>query len=295
MAIRIVTDSTSDIPTELIQKYRITVIPCYINLDGASYLDGMEITRQEFYDRLPQAHPHPTTSAPGPGAFLEAYEKLAREGSDGIFSIHVTKTFSNIFNAANMAAEEMHGIPVRAIDSGNLTQALGLIVLHAAQAAANGASFEAVAAVTEAAIAHTYAYAKLDTIDYLKRSGRLSAIQHGIISLLDIKPILKMNAGHSKMEMVRTTKKAYERVRQTALEHAPQAAAFGITHANAPEQAAAVIADLQQAYPDLPPPLLSETTPALGTHVGPGTLCIVWTDSGFRTALAEKGVEKWIS
>jgi DegV family protein with EDD domain len=295
MSIQIVTDSTCDLPREWVEKYQITVIPCFINLEGESYLDGVEITRQEFYQRLPQASPHPTTSAPGPGVFLEAYEKLAAEGAEGIFSIHVSKTFSNIFNSASIAAEEMQSIPVRAVDSGNLTLALGLIVLLAARAASAGANFEEVEAVIEAAVAHTNAFAKLDTIDYLRRSGRLSAIQHGLISMLDIKPILKMNAGISKMEMVRTQKKAVARVQEMALQVAPQAALFGVTHANAAQQAADLIQILAQSYPAPTPPLLSETTPALGTHVGPGTLCIVWTEESIRSTLAAKGLERFLA
>lgn len=294
MTIRIVTDSTCDIPREWIDKYNITVIPCYINMDGKSYLDGVEITRQEFYQRLPYANPHPTTSAPGPGTFLEAYEELAKEGCDGVFSIHVSKTFSNIYNSASMAADEVHSIPVKAVDSGNLTLALGLVVLHAAQAAANGANFEQVQAVTNAAIAHTHAFAKLDTIDYLRRSGRLSAIQHSLISMLDIKPILKMNAGVSKMEMVRTHKRAYRRVLEAAVEAAPQSVLFGITHADAPDQACGLIDDIRLAIPNLQQPLLSETTPALGTHVGPGTLCAVWTDEEFMQVMEQQGLSQWL-
>lgn len=294
MNIKIVTDSTCDLPKEIVETYDITVIPCYINLDGESYLDGVQITRQEFYNRLPTANPHPTTSAPGPGTFLKAYQQLADEGAEGIFSIHVSKTFSNIFNAAQMALDEFESVPVQTIDSGNLSMALGLIVLHAAKAAANGASFDEVAGVIEAAIQHTHAYAKLDTIDYLHRSGRMSAIQHSLVSMLDIKPILKMNAGVSKMEMVRTKRKAYKRVLDTSLKISPQAVLFGLTHANAPAQASQLVEELAAAHPDLPTPLLSETTPAIGTHVGPGTLCIVWTEAAFQQALEEKGLGKYL-
>jgi fatty acid kinase fatty acid binding subunit len=294
MSIKVVTDSTCDLPKELIEKYQITVIPCYINLEGESYLDGVEITRQEFYQRLPKANPHPTTSAPGPGTFLKAYEKLAASGADGVFSIHVSKTFSNIYNSADMATDEIDTLPVKAVDSGNLTMALGLIVLLAAKAAANGANFDEVAEIADTAVQHTHAYAKLDTIDYLHRSGRMSAIQHSLISMLDIKPILKMNAGVSKMEMVRTKRRAYNRVRDAAIAHLPQSVLFGTTHANVPAQAAQLIGELEEALPDLPAPLLSETTPALGTHVGPGTLCIVWTDNSFQQSLEEKGLAEWL-
>jgi DegV family protein with EDD domain len=276
MSIQIVTDSTCDLPLELLQQYPITVIPCYINIDDKSYLDGVEISREEFYQRLPLAVQPPTTSAPGPGVFLETYKNLIEAGATAIFSIHITKHFSNICNVAGLAAEEITTVPIHVIDSGNLTLAEGLVVLQAAQAARDGASVEQVLKGILNTIKHANAYAKLDTVDYLKRSGRLSTIQHGVISLLDIKPILKMNDGLAKMEVVRTRGKAFLRVVEKAIEIAPKALYLGITHANIPEQVEQLLTTLKEQFPGLPKPLISEVTPALGTHVGPGALCLSW-------------------
>lgn len=277
MSIQIVTDSTCDLPAEIIKEYPITVIPCYININGQSYLDGIEISRHEFYQQLPSAYPPPTTSAPGPGMFLQTYQKLAAQGATAIFSIHITKHFSNICNVAGLAAEEgLLPIPVHVIDSGNLTLAEGLIVLQAAKAAQEGADETHIMQIIQTAIKNAHAFAKLDTVDFLQRSGRLSTIQHGIISLLDIKPILKMNNGLAKMEVVRTRLKAFKRVVEMAMEKYPQTLVFGITHANVPDQVADLVGQLKQAFPNLPAPLVSEVTPALGTHVGPGALCLSW-------------------
>ncbi len=276
MSIHIVTDSTCDLPPEILLNYPITVIPCYININDKSYLDGIEISREEFYQYLPDAIHPPTTSAPGPGMFHDAYTTLAKQGATTIFSIHITKHFSNICNVAGLAAEEIKTVPIHVIDSGNLTLAEGMVVLRAAQAARNGANAEQVMEVIQSTIKNAYAYAKLDTVDYLKRSGRLSTIQHGVISLLDIKPILKMNDGLAKMEVVRTKGKAFLRVLEKAKEIAPKALLFGITHAQMPDQVEAILSMLKDQFPSLPHPLVSEVTPALGTHLGPGALCLSW-------------------
>ena len=279
MNIQIVTDSTCDLPAEILARYPITVIPCYININGKSYLDGIELSRVEFYNQLPNADPAPTTSAPGPGTFLKTYQELAKQGADVIFSIHITKHFSNICNVAGLAAEEELPIPVHVIDSGNLTLAEGLIALQAAKAVLDGMDETQVMQVIRYSIQNAYAFAKLDTVDYLHRSGRLSAIQHGMISLLDIKPILKMNAGLAKMDVVRTKMKAFARVLDTAMRKYPRSILFGVSHANAADQAVEIVTKLRQAFPQSTIPFISEVTPALGSHVGPGALCLSWIEA----------------
>jgi DegV family protein with EDD domain len=289
MTIGIVTDSTCDLPKDLLEKYHITVVPCYINMDGKSYQDGVDLTRQEFYRRLVEKDIHPTTSAPGPGSFLSVYQGLAESGCRAIFSIHISKKFSNVLNSANIAADEMHSIPVWVIDSGNLTLGLGLIVLKAAQACAQDAAPETVSQIISSAVRRTFAWAKLDTIEYLRRGGRMSALQYKLGSLLDIKPILRMNNGVSKLDMVRTKSKAFEHLQQVANKFASQAESFGLTHAVAEDQVIRLIKALKTAHPDLPDPMVSETTPVLGTHVGPGTVCFVWMQKEKMTLPAEKG------
>jgi hypothetical protein len=138
MSIKIVTDSTCDLPQAMVAKHGITVIPAYINMDGQSYLDEIELSRPEFYKRLPDCKSSPTTSAPGPGTFTRAYHKLIAEGATEILSIHISATLSNIVNVAHIAAEEMKAVPVTVLDSGQLTSGTGLLALTAAKAAAAG-------------------------------------------------------------------------------------------------------------------------------------------------------------
>jgi len=155
----------------------------------------------------------------------------------------------------------------------------GLIVLKAAQAAKEGRSELEVMDLITSVVPRTYAYAKLDTIEFLHRGGRMSSIQHSIVSILGIKPILKMNNHVSKMEIARTLSKAFDRVLNTAIRAIPTAEIYGITHANVPEQVRKLAALIKEKYPNMPDPLISDVTPALGVHVGPGALCFNWVEA----------------
>ena len=295
MSIKIVTDSTSDIPLQLQKELDITVIPLYINLNGRSYQDTVDLTRTEFYEQLPTANPHPTTAAPSPGQFAKAYDDLADQGATAIFSIHIAGSLSAVYRSAETAAQQYTRIPVYAIDSGNLSLGEGLIVIKAAEAAKAQKSVEEVRKVIDQVIPRAYAYAKLDTIDYLLKGGRMSSIQHSIVGLLGIKPILKMNNYVSKMEVARTKSKAFERVLRIAVEFAPIAERIGITHANAMDQVEKLLNELKKVVHSFPQPLISEVTPSLGSHVGPGALCINWIEPEGMPETLSKGIKKWFS
>ena len=287
--IKIVTDSTCDLPQEIISEYDIRVIPCYVNMNGESYLDGVELSRQEFFRRLPDQDPIPTTSAPSPGSFIEAYHQLANEGVTGIISIHISQSLSNIVNVARMAAENFKDVPVKVIDSGQLSMGLGLLAIVGAQEAAKGNDLDSVAASILKKKPMTNAFAKLDTLEYLRRGGRLSNIQHSIVSLLDIKPITKMSNGISGMEMVRTRKKAYSRLIEIASDLGP-AEMVGIIHADAPELADRVKQDLEKIWPGVVP-LMNWVTPAIGAHVGPGTVCIASVQKNIERPLFDSRMD----
>ncbi len=294
MNIYIVTDSTSDIPEDRLAEFPIIVVPLYVTVNGHSYQDKIDLTREEFYRMLPTSDPHPTTATPSPNQFIEAYEKAVEQGAEAIFSIHISETLSATVDSARTAAKQFTRVPVYAVDSGNLSMAEGLIVMKAAQAAKEGKSVEEIQAVIDSVIPRTHAYAKLDTIDYLKRGGRMSSIQHSVVSILGIKPILKMNNHVSKMEIARTKSKAFERVLSTALENFPYAEMYGITHANVAGQVDELVRRLREIMPGMPEPMITEVTPTLGTHVGPGALCVNWIESEAHHEEERKGLRKWL-
>jgi DegV family protein with EDD domain len=271
--IKIVTDSTCDLPISLVEEFDILVIPCYVNMNGKSYLDGIELSRESFFKSLPTAKPLPTTSAPGMDAFITAYQKLADTGADGIISIHISETLSNINNVAKIAADAFDAVPVRVIDSGQLSMGLGLLALVGAKLAQKGASLDEVEAEILRKKPLTNAFAKLETLEYLRRGGRLSFAMQGIGNLLEIKPITKMSNGISGVEMKRTRKKAHQRFLEIARGLGP-AELVGIIHADAYIDALKVRDELQEIWPGIDP-IISFVTPAIGAHVGPGTICIV--------------------
>jgi DegV family protein with EDD domain len=272
MPIRIVTDSTCDLPPELVAKYGITVIPLYINAGGKSYRDGIDLSRQEFYERLPSFDPPATTSAPGPGVFAETYERLASEGATGIVSLHISSTLSNVTNIAQLAAQETKAVPVKVVDSQNLSLATGLAAVVASIKATAGATLDEISSTLAHLAKCTYCFAVLDTVEYLRRSGRMSHVMSTLASLLRIKPLLKMNAGVSSVERVRTHKTAMSRLVELATQLGPLLK-LAILHTNAPEGAEEL---RQQAAGLFPPgddtPLVVQVTPVLGVHLGPGAV-----------------------
>ena len=271
MAIRIVTDSNCDLPAEIIKQYGIVVIPMYINIGAESYLDGVEMSRQEFYEGLPHFDTHPMTSVPGPGVFVETFDKLASEGATEILSIHIASSLSAMANSARLAAEEWDRLPVTVFDSGNLTLGTGLQVVAAAQAAAEGQLMAEIVAQLEDLSSRTHCFAALDTVEFLRRSGRLTRFQWALASVLQIKPLLKMNHGDYDMERVRTRKAALDRVVELLAGLGPLEE-LALVHTHAPEEAKALERQAGHLIPRGKAPLSAEVTPVIGTHIGPGAV-----------------------
>jgi DegV family protein with EDD domain len=274
MSISIVTDSNCDLPQTMIDEYGITIVPMYINIGAESYLDGVTMSRQEFYEGLPHFDSHPMTSVPGPGTFIEMFDKLAAEGATEILAIHVAGSLSAMVNSARLAAEEWKKLPVIVFDSGNLTLGTGLQVLAAARAAAEGHNMDEIVALLEDLATRTYCFAALDTVEFLRRSGRLTRFQSGLASVLQIKPLLKMNSGEFDMERVRTRRAALDRVIELLSELGPLEE-LALVHTHAPGEAEVLGREARYLLPESAPFLSAEVTPVIGTHIGPGAVGFV--------------------
>ena len=183
MKIAFVTDSTADISVELQAHHGIEVIPALVNIDGKSYKDGIDITREEFYELLPKLASLPTTSAPSVGSFQERYERLLKTGAACVLSIHPPDRLSGIFNAARLAAQGF-GERVKVLDSGQVSLGLGFQVLMAAEAAARNAMLEEVLCLVESIRQRARVAALLETMEYIRRSGRVSWAKAMLGSLL---------------------------------------------------------------------------------------------------------------
>lgn len=274
MSIKIVTDSTCDLPKEVIDKYDITVIPAYINFTDGSYLDGVEITRKEFYERLPQYETPPTTSAPAIGTFARAYKNLKDGGATNILSIHISSTLSGIYNVAVLAAEAMENIVVKTFDAGNLSLGTGLIVEAAAKLADAGKSMEEILLKLKDIAERTYTFAALDTLKFLRRSGRISRLKAGFGSLLQIKPILQMNNGKVVMEAARTSNGALHHLLDTLKSLGP-IESIALVHTNASEKAETLRVQAKLLCEQVSQAYSMEVTPVIGSHIGPGAFGFV--------------------
>lgn len=274
MTIKIVTDSTCDLPHEIIQQYDITVIPAYINFTDGSYLDGVELSRKEFYEKLPFYRTPPTTSAPSIGTFARTYKELIEKGASQILSIHISSTLSGIYNVAVLAAEAVENFVVQTFDAGNLSLGTGLVVEAAAKMAQAGKNLEEILENIKDLAARTYTFAALDTIQFLQRSGRISRLKAGFGSLLQIKPILRMNKEKISMEVARTSKGAINHLLETLRSLGPLES-VALVHTNAAERAEQLREQAKSIFSKIAKSYSMDVTPVIGSHLGPGAVGFV--------------------
>jgi len=280
MTIRVVTDSTCDLPEEVVTEHGITIVPLYINFGDQSYLDGVELSRQEFYERLPDCDPSPTTAAPGTEVFRQAYERLADEGATEVLSIHISVSLSAVVDVARLAAQETDAVPVTVLDSGQLSLGTGFLVLAAAKAAAEGRSMGDIIPMLEEQALRTHVFAALDTLEFLRRSGRMSRVMASLGSVLRIKPLLRMYDGKPTAERVRTRDRATKRLISLLSDLIPLER-VALVHTHAPDRAEDLRQRVQHLLPEGEVPSV-DITPVIGAHIGPGA-------AGFACITARKG------
>jgi DegV family protein with EDD domain len=270
MAIKIVTDSTCDLPQSVIDELGITVIPLFINFGGQGYRDGVDISRADFYARLPQSDPLPTTAAPGHEVFKQAYDRLAADGATEVLSIHISESLSATFSVAKVAAQEAHSVRVTAFDSRQLSLGTGFIVEEAARAARDGSSMAEIIARLNTLIPRIHVFAALDTLEFLKRSGRMNGVVASLGGLLQVKPILKMYDGKADSDRVRTRSRAIGQLVNLLSQCSPLER-VAMVHTHAAGRAEEVRQLVEPMLPDKDIWSL-DITPVIGTHIGPGAV-----------------------
>jgi DegV family protein with EDD domain len=244
-------------------------------------MDGVDLSKPEFYRRLPDFKPVATTAAPSPDVFRKTYERLAAEGADEIISIHISVKLSAVHGIAAQAAAETTGARVIAFDSRQLSLGTGFQVLTAAQAAEEGQDLTTILARLGDQIKRTRVFAALDTLEYLKRSGRMNFAISFLGTLLQIKPFLKMYEGQPTAERIRTRSAAVSRLKVLLAEAAPLEK-VALLHSQAEARARVLLEEVRDLLPE-GQVLLEEITPVLGAHLGPGVLgfaCITKKESG---------------
>lgn len=273
MKLGIVTDSTSDLPQHVIEEYEIEVVPAVLVLDGQSYADGKGLSREEYYTRLPGMKQPPTTAAPSTGDFAECFQKLFDAGCDHILSIHAAVELTAIVSVARLAAHDFRE-RITVLDSGSLTLGLGFQVLAAVQAKIDDLSLEGILEAIRSTRQRTKVMAALDTMEYLRRSGRVPGAVAALGGLLSIKPIVELLNGEVKpIGAVRTTRQAGERI-YNALRDLGPLERLAILHTNAEDRARQLLDALMQTVSQSIPRdiLMVNVTTVIGTHVGPNGL-----------------------
>ena len=274
--VAIVTDSTSYLPAELVAEHGIRVVPLQVIIGGTAYDEGAEATSATVAEALRTWSPV-TTSRPAPAAFLDAYEAAAEAGCDGIVSIHLSADISGTFESATLAARDSP-VPTRVVDSRSLGMGLGFAVLSAAEAAAAGElSLDEVAAVAAKRAAAALAVFYVDTLEHLRRGGRIGAGAAFLGSALAVKPLLRLVDGHIEpLEKVRTSVKAIARLEEIAVKHAGDADVdIAVAHLANPARAQTLADRLRARLPRLVILQVGEVGAVVGAHVGPGMLSVV--------------------
>lgn len=268
--IKVVTDSTCDLPVEVIDELGISVVPLYINIGEKGYLDGIEMTRQDFYTNLPEFATHPTTGTPSAERFQKTYQELFEQGASQILSIHITEHLSATVNIARSAAANFDQGSVVVQDSEQLSFGTGFQVKQAAEMAKSGKGMKEIISVISDMAMRTLVAASLDTLEFLRRSGRMNGLMKGIGSLIQLKPILTMSDGAPSSEMVRTSARAFERLVEMVHQYQP-IEKFALLHTNAAAEAEKLRSKIQSI---LPVEIINsvDITPVIGAHLGPGAV-----------------------
>ena len=278
MAVRIVTDSTADIPRDQAESLGITIVPLTVFFGDEAYLDGIDLDSASFYRKLQASKELPRTSQPSPAAFQEAYSRLVDEGADAILSVHLSAKLSGTYQSACTARDSlpdsMKKIPIEIIDSQSISIGMSWAIIQAAQEARAGLGLAEVKAHVLDQLARTRILAVLDTLEYVRRGGRIGGARALVGNVLSIKPIISLKNGEVvPVEQPRTRSKAFARIAQLLQ-------AMGeVEHVSLAESDDEVGRQLAQAIKsvyagDLP---IFRLGAALGTHTGPGTAAIAAT------------------
>lgn len=277
--IAIVTDSTADVPHEIIKELDIQVVPVYAIFGDDALRDGIDISRESFYARLRLADPLPTTSAPSTGDFDKVYRKLIDAGVQHIISIHLAAKLSATQNAALSAAGAISDAEITILDSEQLSMGLGWQVIEAARAAREGKSVQEIVTAVHRIRERVRVYALLDTLDFARRSGRVSWATAALGKLLKIKPLVEVRKSEVlSYDRARTRKQGLQKLKDAVRQHTPLQD-LTVMHADALDTAETLAREFGNEHPDVNKPIhIVDVTTALGTHVGPngvGVACVV--------------------
>ncbi|RBY84886.1 DegV family protein [Blastococcus sp. TF02A-30] len=277
MPVAVVTDSTAYLPADVIAGYGIEVVPLYVVLAGRSGREGQDVAPDDVARALSARGGHVSTSRPTPGDFVATYRRVLDAGADRLVSIHLSSELSGTWDAARLAASQVGEHVVKVVDSRSAAMGSGFAVLAAARAAAEGADVDAVAEEARRTAARTRTLFVVDTLEHLRRGGRIGSAAAILGSALAVKPVLHVLDGRVvPLEKVRTSARALNRLVQRAVEAAGDGGvSLAVHHLAAPERAERLAAELRERVPGIRELHVSELGAAIGAHVGPGAVGVV--------------------
>ncbi|HJP76863.1 MAG TPA: DegV family protein [Pseudonocardiaceae bacterium] len=281
MPVAVVTDSTAYLPEGFASRQAVSVVPLHVLVDEESGLDGIDIGPAELTKALGE-HRNVTTSRPTPAELAATYRNALDDGADAVVAIHLSRDLSGTWEAARLAAEEVGIERVRVVDSRSTTMGLGFAVLGAAAAAMEGAAPAEVERVATDIASRTRTLFCLQTVEYLRRGGRIGPAAALVGTALAVKPLLHVSHGQIvPLEKVRTTGRAVTRLVDLAVEIAgDEPVSLAVHHLASPERAAEIAARLEERLPGAEGCLVSEVGAVIGAHTGVGVLGVVVLPGG---------------
>jgi len=279
--IAIVTDSTACIPESYLSEYTILVVPLQLIMGEEVMLDGVEITPDEFYEKLENSKLSPSTSQPSPDAFVKVFQPLLDEGYD-IISILISSKLSGTVASAEIAKNQLGSSRIEVIDSKLTSMAMGFPILAVAKAAKEGATLQECKGLAEATLKRSGAMFTVSTLEFLRRGGRIGSAAAFLGTALNLKPVLELREGVVEpIERVRTHTKAVYRLIELLGERSGRQSPLQVAalHAKSPLGAAKIIEEIRKEYnvSDISEAFCVDISPVLGAHTGPGTLGIAYT------------------
>ena len=279
MSIKIVTDSAADLPAVLAEELDVTVVPVYLRFGDEVYRDRVDISEDEFYQRLLHDPVHPNTTQPTPQDFASVYDKLSQD-ADGIISIHITSILSGTYNSA-VQGKKMVGdrCPIEIVDSQTVSIAVGLTVIQASKMAKSGMSLQQIVDELGKIIPNVHLLILFDTLKYLVKGGRIGKAKGQVGSILSVKPLLTIRDGELMPSgQVRTRSKGVDRLLDFA-KNATEIQDLAVLYSTTPDEAQALIERTSSIFPK-ERTILARLGPGLGVHGGPGILAVALREKG---------------
>ena len=274
MAIKVVTDSTSDLPADVAESLGIEVVPLNVHFGSDVYKDRVNLMPDTFYDKLINGDVLPTTSQPSVGEFIEVYERLGSD-ADGIVSVHISEKLSGTMNSARLASQQAKAeCPIEVVDTFQVSMGVGICAMEAAEVANSGGDMNQVILAARNAVTRSQCFFMLETLEFLQKGGRIGKAQALIGNLLKIRPMLMLQEGEvHPLGRERTRRKGIAKLVDTVEELAP-ISGLAVMYSTGPDEAQTLAQNVSKFMIEGREPMMLQIGPVIGTYAGPDTLGI---------------------